>query len=526
MVFVLAILLDGEVLVSTPAQPHPAQPPAPAPTVLARSSTQRSATTSPGSIFVAVLDGAVVLVLGLVLGVPLAPIAAIWAMVTNLIPQIGGFLGGSFFVLLAFSASPTTGLLALVLFVAYLQIENNIIQPAIVGQSMNLSPPTTMIAALIGGAVAGVPGALAVTPARRHGQGDLQGGTGRADADDQDRGFGCRSTCPSGGRKPRLRRPDPMPIPTAEARAGRERLPARPDGYRLAGPKVLQRGASITSRSCDPAPALGHKESRRARRCVRRPAEPSWPAARLLRRHAAGQRIDRELAAASLVEGACRVPGRASGPELPPPLQQLSHAGMLHPPGDHAASPRGNFCHRQVTPCCRDPAVHAVGRRVVARLVEHRWQCRYGAAMAETTIELAEDATPEVVEAMTRLLPQLSSSAPPPTVAEISDIVASPATLLLLARVDGRIVGSLTVALFRLPSGMRAWIEDVVVDLDARGHGVGEALNKAALDEAKARGARTVDLTSRPSREAANRLYQRLGFVARETNVYRFTLDA
>ena len=112
----------------------------------------------------AVLDGAVVLVLGLILGVPLAPIAAIWAMVTNLIPQIGGFLGGSFFVLLAFSASPTKGLLALVLFVLYLQVENNVIQPAIVGQSMNLSPPTTMIAALIGGAVAGVPGALAVTP--------------------------------------------------------------------------------------------------------------------------------------------------------------------------------------------------------------------------------------------------------------------------------------------------------------------------------------------------------------------------
>lgn len=145
--------------------------------------------------------------------------------------------------------------------------------------------------------------------------------------------------------------------------------------------------------------------------------------------------------------------------------------------------------------------------------------------MAEIVIELAGDATPEVVEAMVRLLPQLSSSAPPPTAAEIAEIVGSPATLLLLARLDGRIVGSLTLALFRLPSGMRAWIEDVVVDGEARGHGVGEALNRAALDEAKARGARTVDLTSRPSREAANRLYQRLGFVTRETNVYRFLLD-
>lgn len=145
--------------------------------------------------------------------------------------------------------------------------------------------------------------------------------------------------------------------------------------------------------------------------------------------------------------------------------------------------------------------------------------------MADTTIEIATEATPEVVEAMVRLLPQLSSSAPPPTAVEIGEIVGSPATLLLLARVGGRIVGSLTLALFRLPSGMRAWIEDVVVDGSARGHGVGEALNRAALEAARQRGARTVDLTSRPSREAANRLYQRLGFVARDTNVYRYSLD-
>jgi ribosomal protein S18 acetylase RimI-like enzyme len=87
------------------------------------------------------------------------------------------------------------------------------------------------------------------------------------------------------------------------------------------------------------------------------------------------------------------------------------------------------------------------------------------------------------------------------------------------------IVGLLTLVVFRIPTGVRAWIEDVVVDESARGHGVGEALNRAALDDARRRGAKTVDLTSRPSRAAANRLYQRLGFVARETNVYRFTLD-
>jgi ribosomal protein S18 acetylase RimI-like enzyme len=142
--------------------------------------------------------------------------------------------------------------------------------------------------------------------------------------------------------------------------------------------------------------------------------------------------------------------------------------------------------------------------------------------MAEPVIEIAPEATPELVEAMARLLPQLSSSAPAPTTAELDEIATSPATVLLVARLDGRIVGSLTLALFRIPTGMRAWIEDVVVDEAARGHGVGDALNRTALEIAAERGARTVDLTSRPSREAANRLYRRLGFQARETNVYRF----
>jgi ribosomal protein S18 acetylase RimI-like enzyme len=91
-----------------------------------------------------------------------------------------------------------------------------------------------------------------------------------------------------------------------------------------------------------------------------------------------------------------------------------------------------------------------------------------------------------------------------------------------LAKVDGVIVGSLTLVIFHIPTGVRAWIEDVVVDADARGKGIGEELNKFALAEAKRQGATTVDLTSRPSREAANRLYQRLGFNARETNVYRY----
>ena len=139
-------------------------------------------------------------------------------------------------------------------------------------------------------------------------------------------------------------------------------------------------------------------------------------------------------------------------------------------------------------------------------------------------IEIATEATDELVAAMAGLIPQLSKSNPPPTKDELADLVASEASTMFVARVDGRIVGSLTLAMFRIPTGIRAWIEDVVVDDSARGHGVGEALNRAALDFAKQHGAITVDLTSRPSREAANRLYQRIGFVARETNIYRYTL--
>ena len=139
-------------------------------------------------------------------------------------------------------------------------------------------------------------------------------------------------------------------------------------------------------------------------------------------------------------------------------------------------------------------------------------------------VERASKITPELVSAFEVLIPQLSSSNPPPSAEELQEIVSSEASVLFIARVEGKIAGSLTRATFRIPTGLRAWIEDVVVDATARGHGVGEALNLAAIEEARARGAVTVDLTSRPSREAANRLYQRLGFVQRETNVYRYSL--
>jgi ribosomal protein S18 acetylase RimI-like enzyme len=134
-----------------------------------------------------------------------------------------------------------------------------------------------------------------------------------------------------------------------------------------------------------------------------------------------------------------------------------------------------------------------------------------------------KSATPEVVEALAALIPQLSSSAPAPTSTEIDEIAGSPSTVLLVARDgEGTIVGSLTLVVFRAPTGPRAWIEDVVVDTSTRGQGIGAALVGEALNRAASVGARTVDLTSRPSREAANRLYVRLGFEQRTTNVYRW----
>ena len=141
------------------------------------------------------------------------------------------------------------------------------------------------------------------------------------------------------------------------------------------------------------------------------------------------------------------------------------------------------------------------------------------------TVSVAARADEELAAAFAHLVPQLSSSSPPPTRDQLAEMIASPATTVFLARSEhGTIVGTLTLVVFRIPTAIRAWIEDVVVDEAARGSGAGEALNRSALDTARKLGARTVDLTSRPSREAANRLYQRLGFKRRETNVYRYDL--
>ena len=141
-------------------------------------------------------------------------------------------------------------------------------------------------------------------------------------------------------------------------------------------------------------------------------------------------------------------------------------------------------------------------------------------------IEIIAEVTDGLVEAMERLIPQLSSSNPPPGHDELVDIVRSPATdLFLVTDDDGSVLGTATLVTFAIPTGRRAWIEDVVVDDAARGKGVGGALTRAMVDRAEELGCTTVDLTSRPSREAANRLYQREGFVARDTNVYRYRID-
>ncbi|HZO39403.1 MAG TPA: GNAT family N-acetyltransferase [Methylomirabilota bacterium] len=140
-------------------------------------------------------------------------------------------------------------------------------------------------------------------------------------------------------------------------------------------------------------------------------------------------------------------------------------------------------------------------------------------------VVIAETATPEVVDAFARLLPQLSASAARLTRDALADIIGAPHNTVLLARdpsAGNRIVGTLTLVMFRIPSGMRAWIEDVVVDDVARGRGAGEALTRTAVDLARQRGARTVDLTSNQSRHAAHRLYEKTGFHVRDTSVYRF----
>lgn len=140
-------------------------------------------------------------------------------------------------------------------------------------------------------------------------------------------------------------------------------------------------------------------------------------------------------------------------------------------------------------------------------------------------VEVLDSVTDETVEAFGRLLPQLSSSAKPVDVSTLTAVADSPAVTLLVARLDGKIIGTLSLAMYQVPTGLRAWIEDVVVDEAFGRRGAGTALVREALRLAEKAGARTVDLTSRPSRETAGRIYERVGFQQRNSRVYRYAID-
>lgn len=139
-------------------------------------------------------------------------------------------------------------------------------------------------------------------------------------------------------------------------------------------------------------------------------------------------------------------------------------------------------------------------------------------------IEEATALSEELRVSFESLLPQLSSSTAP-DLSLLNAVIEAKETTLLVASIDGRTVGMCTLVTFPIPTGVRCWIEDVVVDDQARGHGIGAELVNEAITRAKQAGARSVDLTSRPTRVAANRLYERLGFVQRLTNVYRYSLE-
>jgi putative heme transporter len=210
LLLTLALLLDGEVLVrrARAIVPEHLRPGAERAGRLVYTTLGRY---FAGSLLLAVMNGTYILAVGLILGVPLILLAAIWVMITNLIPQIGGFLGGAVFVTLALTQGAFTGALALVLFVAYMSSENYLIQPTVVGRAVNLSPPTTMTAAIIGGTAAGVPGALVATPvvgsvkaiymAARHGaddEGDDEEEDGGADDEDDGTDDGAPTPPPDG----------------------------------------------------------------------------------------------------------------------------------------------------------------------------------------------------------------------------------------------------------------------------------------------------------------------------------------
>lgn len=138
-------------------------------------------------------------------------------------------------------------------------------------------------------------------------------------------------------------------------------------------------------------------------------------------------------------------------------------------------------------------------------------------------VEVVQEADPVLLKCLNDLLPQLSKNAQTMTMEDLVQIVDAECSDLLVVRTSsgGSILGALTLIHFRIPTGIRAWIEDVVVDASARGQGIGKALIKAAIERSHALGAKTLDLTSNPNRESAHRLYEGAGFAVRVTKVYR-----
>lgn len=143
-------------------------------------------------------------------------------------------------------------------------------------------------------------------------------------------------------------------------------------------------------------------------------------------------------------------------------------------------------------------------------------------------IELMEHVNDEIAAAFERLIPQLTRFSPPPTRDALVDMAESGSVFVFLARLPdqkGEIVGAAALATFRTPTGLHGWIEDVIVDRDARRKGIGKALTEACLAQARLLGLREINLTSRSSRCSANQLYLAMGFIRRETNLYRYPLD-
>ncbi|HMU95095.1 MAG TPA: GNAT family N-acetyltransferase [Anaerolineales bacterium] len=137
-------------------------------------------------------------------------------------------------------------------------------------------------------------------------------------------------------------------------------------------------------------------------------------------------------------------------------------------------------------------------------------------------IDIVTKADEELYEAFQRLVPQLTNNNPPPSLNDLADLVRDSSSTLMVARNEKQeIVGALTLAVYRVPTGIRSIIEDVIVDTSARGQGIGEALMQRAIEIAKEKGAGNISLTSNPLRESANRLYLRVGFKKRETNAYQ-----